>query len=81
MGEFEDLKSCPYIHDRKKCGEPHYKEKKKPTAPDKPCAQMMYLPVIATIKAMFANAETSQLLCHRDKCLQKALHLVANASL
>jgi hypothetical protein len=29
---------------------------------------------------MFSNAETAQLLCHRDKCLQKALHLVASAS-
>jgi hypothetical protein len=41
---------------------------------------MMYLSVIATIKAMFANAETSQLLQYRDKCLQKALHLIATAS-
>jgi len=41
---------------------------------------MMYLPVMSTIKAMFANEETSHLLQHRDKCLQEALYIVATAS-
>ena len=41
---------------------------------------MMCLPVMATIKAMFANADTSKQLCHRDTCLKEALHLVATAS-
>jgi len=41
---------------------------------------MMYLPVMSTIKAMFANEETSHLLWHRDKCLQEALHIVATES-
>ena len=41
---------------------------------------MMCLPIVPAIRAMFANAETSDLLRHRDKCLQKALHLLATAS-
>jgi hypothetical protein len=40
----------------------------------------MCLPVMATVKAMFANADTSKQLCHRDTCLKEALHLVATAS-
>src|SRR6202050_5454855 len=41
---------------------------------------MMCLPIVPAIRAMFANADTSKLLHHRDKCLQKALHLLATAS-
>ena len=40
---------------------------------------MMCLPVMATIKAMFSNADTSKQLRHRDTCLKQALHLVATA--
>jgi hypothetical protein len=61
-GKFSKLKSCTHIRDGKMCGELRYKpgssKKKKKT----PRAQMMCLPVFATIKAMFANAETSRLL-------------------
>ncbi|KIM79067.1 hypothetical protein PILCRDRAFT_34110, partial [Piloderma croceum F 1598] len=79
-GEFEKLESCPYVLDGKVCGELRYKTKSKPTGQNRPHAQMMYLSVITAIKAMFANVEASQLLRHRDKCLQTALHLVATAS-
>ena len=74
------MEFCPYIRAGKQCGERHYQTKHRPNARNKPRAQMMCLPFIPTIKAMFANAETSELLRHRDKCLQKALHLVATAS-
>jgi hypothetical protein len=41
---------------------------------------MLSLPVMPTIKALFANAETAQLLQHRDRCLQEALNVTAYAS-
>ena len=78
-GEFAEMETCPYTRNGKVCGEPRYKAKGCSTAQNKPRAQMMCLPVMATIKAMFANADTSKLLRHRDKCLQEALHLVATA--
>ena len=79
-GEFADLKSCSRIHKGKTCGEPRFKNKRTPNAKNKPVAQMMCLPIVPAIRAMFANAHTSKLLRHRDKCLQKALHLLATAS-
>jgi hypothetical protein len=80
-GEFERMPSCPYIHSiRGLCGQPRYHPKARPSARDKPRAQMLSLAVMATIRAMFANVETSQLLRHRDRCLQDALHLMATAS-
>ncbi|KAI0054679.1 hypothetical protein BV25DRAFT_1770439, partial [Artomyces pyxidatus] len=79
-GEFSELKMCPYIRDGKTCNQPRYKMKKSPTAKDRPRAQMMCLPVIATIKALFANEDTAQQMRHRDKCLQEALHILASAS-
>lgn len=78
-GEFEEMDRCPYIRAGKPCGELRYQTGRPSSAQPKPRAQMMFLPFIPTIKAMFANAETSQLLRYRDKCLQKALHLVAGA--
>jgi len=35
---------------------------------------------MATIRAMFANADTASLLRHRDFCLQAALHIVGTAA-
>jgi hypothetical protein len=79
-GVFKGLSSCPYIHPISGyCGQPHYRSKTRTSTRKQPRAQMMYLPVMATIRAMFANAETSRLLRHRDRCLQEALHLVATA--
>jgi Transposase family tnp2 len=79
-GEFEKMDSCPYVRSGKICGELRYQTKSPPNAQDKPRAQMMSLSFIPLVKAMFANAETAQLLRHRDKCLQKALHLLGTAS-
>src|ERR1700683_2464604 len=79
-GEFQEMDSCPYVHSGKICGELRYQKKSTPNARDKPRAQMMSLSFIPMVKAMFANAETAQLLRHRDKCLQKALHLLGTAS-
>ena len=81
VGEFAKTVTCPYKRDGKVvCGEACYQPKKRPTAKNKPRAQMMCLPVMATVKAMFANADTSKQLRHRDTCLKEALHLVATAS-
>jgi hypothetical protein len=80
-GEFEEMTTCPHVlKDHKICGLPRYHLKKRASSKNKPQAQMMYLPVMATIKAMFANADTSQLMRHRDRCLQQALHVTAAAS-
>jgi len=78
-GEFSELRYCPYIRDGKICNQPRFKKPKTPSARDKPAAQMMCLPIMETIRAMFANKETASLLRHRDKCLQQALHIVATA--
>jgi hypothetical protein len=40
----------------------------------------MTLPIIPTIKALYANAETSTLLRQRDTYLKQVLHLVYTAS-
>ena len=74
------MDSYSYICAGKICGKPHYQARRSTNAKIKPRAQMMSLPFIPTIKAMFANVETSKLLRYRDKCLQKALHLVATAA-
>ena len=66
-GEFAGMKSCPYICAGKLCGELRYQPQKNPNARNKPRAQMMYLPFVPLIRAMFANADTSQLLRHRDE--------------
>jgi hypothetical protein len=79
-GDFADLEFCSYIHKGKTCGQPRYQHKTTPNAKNKPVAQMMCLPIVPGIRAMFANADTSNLLRHRDKCLQKALHLLATAA-
>ena len=79
-GDFANLEFCPRIHKGKTCGERCYQLKTNPNAKNKPVAQMMCLPIVPAIRATFANSDTSKLLRHRDKCLQKALHLLAAAS-
>ena len=74
------MESCPHMQDGKVCGQSCYKPKLKVAKMNKPRAQMLSLPIMATIKAMYANSETSTLLRHRDKCLQQALHLFHTAS-
>ena len=80
-GSFEELDSCPFVWSgsRSPCGLPCYKQKQSPNAQATPHAQMLYIPIIPVIRAMFTNEETSRLLCYRDHCLQQALHLVATA--
>jgi hypothetical protein len=73
-GKYDDKTSCPYVKEGKICGLSRYGKKSKPNA------QMMCLPIMPTIKAMFANEDTARLLRYRDKCLQEALHVVANAT-
>jgi len=79
-GAYESLEKCPYSRGKDLCNEPRYH---KPTTSGgclAPRAQVQILPVMATIRAMFANADTAKLLRHRDSCLQSALHLVGSAA-
>ncbi|KZP23691.1 hypothetical protein FIBSPDRAFT_737186, partial [Athelia psychrophila] len=80
-GEFADMTSCPHIRDKKICGASRYKpvsegSKQSP----RPRAQMMTLPIMASIRAMFGNSTSSELMRHRDKLLQQTLRLVATAA-
>ncbi|KAF8814892.1 hypothetical protein BYT27DRAFT_7081185, partial [Phlegmacium glaucopus] len=78
-GEYKDHITCPFIGKGKTpCGKAHYKpcSGKKP----KPCAQFSILSISAIIKALHANAETAQLLRHRDAIMKEAIHLVYTAS-
>lgn len=76
---YESLEKCPYVHGKEICGERHYHD---PTSSG--CsvlrAQVQILPVMATIRAIFANADTGRLLCNCDSCLQAALHLIRTAA-
>ena len=78
-GAYASLEKCPYNRGNDLCNEPRYH---KPTSSGrlKPRAQVQILPVMAKIRAMFANADTAKLLRHRDSCLQSALHLVGTAA-
>ncbi|KZP04517.1 hypothetical protein FIBSPDRAFT_711163, partial [Athelia psychrophila] len=81
-GEFENLESCPHVRDKKVCGEKRFKpvaEGSRQSA-SRPRAQMMTLPVMASIRAMYSNETSSQTMRHRDKLLQQTLHLVATAA-
>ena len=80
-GSYKDLDNCPFQRERNRiCGLPRYSAVTKPTAHPKPCAQMVVLPIMATIRALFANASTSQQLRYRDKCLQQALKCLGQAA-
>lgn len=79
-GKYKDLDSCPYVHKKAKCGKPRYKLKAKAGAPNIPHAQVTTISLVPIIKALYANAETSNLLRDRDRRLKEALHLFATAS-
>ncbi|KAI0038422.1 hypothetical protein FA95DRAFT_1505698, partial [Auriscalpium vulgare] len=79
-GEFKELASCPYKKHGVVCNQPRYKPTKKPTSVKKPRAQMLSLPIIPTIQALFANADTAELMRSRDRCLKETLTLLAEAS-
>jgi len=69
-GANEGLTHCPYIKDKKMCGEPRYKGKSVPRA------QMVYVSCFDIIQAMYANKHSSSLLRHRDQLLKKALYAI-----
>ncbi|KZP10963.1 hypothetical protein FIBSPDRAFT_757391 [Athelia psychrophila] len=71
-GDFEGLTSCPHIRDKKVCGEQRYQNVPKDSkqSASHPHAQMMTLPVMASIRAMYSNETSSQQMCHWDKLLQ-----------
>ena len=69
-GVHENLTHCPHIKDKKKCNEPRYNKKSKPRA------QMVYLSCFDVIKVMYANVETSNLLQHQDRLLQKTIYTI-----
>lgn len=77
-GKFSDLDTCPYLREKKICGQPQYRPQT--SGRQKPRSQMMTLPVMATIKAMYANEEASHLLRHRDRCLKRVLDVAAYAA-
>ncbi|KDQ30016.1 hypothetical protein PLEOSDRAFT_1037397, partial [Pleurotus ostreatus PC15] len=73
-GPFKDLEQCPSIL---KVKDPHKKNKYHHLATaHEPQAQMMVIPVVAKLKAMFRNAETSSQLRYRDSIMKKTLHLL-----
>ena len=69
-GAYSNLTNCPYVKDKDKCNEPRYKRKSKPRA------QMIYLSCFDVIKAMYANVQSSTLLRHRDRLLQKVISVL-----
>lgn len=85
-GSYANLTKCP--HETKKdqpCNESRYRiyagaastSRKRPSARK----QFAILPVMETIRALFANEDTSKDMRWRDSCLQQALKLVGTASL
>ncbi|KDQ49045.1 hypothetical protein JAAARDRAFT_93403, partial [Jaapia argillacea MUCL 33604] len=80
-GEYENLEFCPYICGKTVCGLARYKTPIKVSVSSKkvPKAQMMYLPIMMMIRALFSNVESSRLMRNRDHCLQSALNLIATA--
>lgn len=79
-GCYENSDTCPYLLGNTLCGKSHYKPQATSSGKRKPYAQVMTLPIIPTIKALYANAETSTLLRQQDTHLKQALHLVYTAS-
>jgi hypothetical protein len=87
-GEFANLDSCPYIRDKAVCGLARYHDLPsnqrtsvtRTVQKPRPRAQMLTLPIMATIKAMYSNSTSSYLMRHRDRTLQQVLLLLANAA-
>ena len=80
-GKYKGLDKCPYFHPKAKvyCYEKRYHTTSRGHL--KPRAQFQVLPIMSTIRAMFANADTAKLLRHRDSCLQEVLQLVGTAAM
>lgn len=82
-GDYKMLTHCPYVSSGKNsaCNEPRYRPlTSRSSRLQKPRAEVQILPVMATIRAMYANANTSRLMRNRDSCLKEALHLIATAA-
>jgi hypothetical protein len=76
-GAYKDLDMCPFVSmTGTKCGEPRFTS----GAKKRPVAQVTILPVMETIKALFANSESVHQICHRDACLRAALQAVGTAA-
>ncbi|KDQ52871.1 hypothetical protein JAAARDRAFT_61652 [Jaapia argillacea MUCL 33604] len=78
-GEYENLQFCLYIHDKKPCGLACYCPKQSPSDKNQPQAQMTYMQIMAIIRGLYANIESSVLMRRWDQLLQQALKLVAEA--
>ncbi|KAJ3513341.1 hypothetical protein NMY22_g15065 [Coprinellus aureogranulatus] len=80
-GKYSDknIETCPYVipssKNQKKgvCGKARYRTL--PSGKKVPAAYFQVLSVRQKIEALFANAETSRQLRHRDSCLKEVLHL------
>jgi hypothetical protein len=79
-GSYKDLEKCPYISSQAKIPYGMARYRGSTSEKQKPRAQVQILPVMATIRALFSNADTSRLMRHRDSCLKEALHLVGTAA-
>jgi hypothetical protein len=78
-GSYKNLESCLHISTiGVVCGSPCFKSGYGTNR--KLIAQVTILPIMETVKALFANAETSHKICHRDACLRAALDIVGNAT-
>jgi hypothetical protein len=74
-GQYKNYIYCPYKNSKGVvCNQPHYRVY--PNGKQKLRAQATVLPVMATIRAMFANVEMADLLRYRDRLLKEALHLI-----
>jgi hypothetical protein len=69
-GEHAAKTKCTFEKKNESCKESRFNDKGKPQA------QMIYVSCFDMIKAMYANAETSTMLRHRDKSLQRAMHML-----
>ena len=78
-GKYEHLDKCPYKPSSGPiCNTPRYHVSS--NGIKKPIAQVQILPIMDTVRALYANAETSLEMRHRDSHLKQVLHLVATAA-
>ncbi|KAF9462154.1 hypothetical protein BDZ94DRAFT_1131447, partial [Collybia nuda] len=77
-GDYIKLNCCPYSKGNVKCNTPRYRQTGK--GKNIAHAQFKTLPILATIRAFYVNAETSYLLCHCDRTLKEVLKLLASVA-
>ena len=61
-GEYKNMMAYPYVKDGRIYGLSRYDSTRKNFLQKKPQAQIICLPIMATIRALFANADTAKLL-------------------